>query len=184
MLVLSQIASGIGWFVPRAPWKDASRPFPCLNRPCGCLTYDQCWSGDCCCFTLQEKVSWARANSIIPPKHVDTLIAKNRSQPRKRTCCQTASLNDAVRGDCQNQSGCSQEHTHDLRDEAPIRWVLGMFALKCRGHAFAEFWVTGPALPAADTVTWVYEWLQDDVILLTNLWPVWTIVEPTEPPPR
>jgi len=59
--------------------KDASRLFPCQNRPCGCLTADECWKGDCCCFTLEQKLAWAEANGREPPAHVRPLVEARKA---------------------------------------------------------------------------------------------------------
>jgi hypothetical protein len=70
--------------------KDGSRPFPCQNRPCGCLTADECWKGDCCCFTLEEKLAWAEANGIEPPEHVRPLVESRKgrqAKPKWKSCC-------------------------------------------------------------------------------------------------
>jgi hypothetical protein len=68
--------------------------YPCQSRPCGCLTSEQCWAGDCCCFTLEEKVAWADANGVNPPEHVRPLIESRRSRPaqpaKKKSCCSEA----------------------------------------------------------------------------------------------
>ncbi len=49
--------------------KDTSQPFPCQNRTCGCCSADQCWK-KCCCFTNQQKVSWAEKNGVQLPRFV------------------------------------------------------------------------------------------------------------------
>ncbi|MBL8809916.1 MAG: hypothetical protein JNM43_07060 [Planctomycetaceae bacterium] len=49
--------------------KDTSEPFPCQNRPCGCSSADQCWK-KCCCFTNQQKVTWAKKNDVSIPLFV------------------------------------------------------------------------------------------------------------------
>ncbi|QJX01304.1 hypothetical protein FTUN_8948 [Frigoriglobus tundricola] len=61
--------------------KDGSRPFPCQSRPCGCLTYNECWKGDCCCFTIEEKLHWAEENGIEPPGHARALVESRKSRP-------------------------------------------------------------------------------------------------------
>src|SRR5947209_7307476 len=38
--------------------KDRSQPFPCMDRPCGCQSADECWH-HCCCTTLDERLAWA-----------------------------------------------------------------------------------------------------------------------------
>ncbi len=60
-----------------SPEKDSSEPFPCQNRPCGCLSADQCWK-KCCCFNNAQKVAWAKANNVKIPDFV--LIAAKTEQ--------------------------------------------------------------------------------------------------------
>lgn len=43
--------------------KDRSRPFPCMNKPCGCANARQCFT-KCCCNTPAETLRWARANGV------------------------------------------------------------------------------------------------------------------------
>jgi hypothetical protein len=45
--------------------KDRSRPFPCMNKPCGCRSATQCFT-NCCCHTPAETLAWARARGIEP----------------------------------------------------------------------------------------------------------------------
>lgn len=75
LLLLSMCASLFPLPLPvRSPsGKDRSLPFPCQDRPCGCMSAAQCWR-KCCCFTDQEKLAWARPttsrrrhSSLRPP---------------------------------------------------------------------------------------------------------------------
>jgi len=66
--------------------------YPCQSRPCGCLSSQQCWAGDCCCFTLEEKVSWAKEHGVNPPEQVHSLIKARQGRtasttPTKNSCC-------------------------------------------------------------------------------------------------
>src|SRR5688500_8738498 len=54
--------------------QDASQPYPCQSRPCGCSSAEKCWEGDCRCFTLAQKLAWADANGVEPPEHVRPLV--------------------------------------------------------------------------------------------------------------
>jgi hypothetical protein len=45
--------------------KDRSRPFPCMDKPCGCATAEQCFSS-CCCNTPAELLAWAEARRLDP----------------------------------------------------------------------------------------------------------------------
>lgn len=46
-----------------SPSKDRSRPFPCMDSPCGCGTAEQCFSS-CCCHSPAERLAWARAHGL------------------------------------------------------------------------------------------------------------------------
>ena len=45
--------------------KDRSRPFPCMDKPCGCGSAEQCFAG-CCCHTPAWQLAWARAHDVEP----------------------------------------------------------------------------------------------------------------------
>jgi len=45
--------------------KDRSQPFPCMDKPCGCATAEQCFKS-CCCHTPAETLAWARARGLKP----------------------------------------------------------------------------------------------------------------------
>lgn len=45
--------------------KDRSRPFPCMDKPCGCATAEQCFA-NCCCHTPAERLAWAKAHRVEP----------------------------------------------------------------------------------------------------------------------
>jgi hypothetical protein len=45
--------------------KDRSRPFPCRDRPCGCVSAEQCFK-TCCCHTPAQLLAWARRNDLEP----------------------------------------------------------------------------------------------------------------------
>jgi hypothetical protein len=72
----------------RAAAKDRSRPFPCMDKPCGCATAEQCFK-NCCCHTPAERLAWAKAHSVEPAVLV-TLerLAAKPARPRPQTCCE------------------------------------------------------------------------------------------------
>ncbi len=49
----------------RLAGKDRSKPFPCMDKACGCATADQCFTS-CCCNTPAETLAWATAHQIEP----------------------------------------------------------------------------------------------------------------------
>jgi hypothetical protein len=204
--------------------KDASRPFPCQNRPCGCLTADECWKGDCCCFTLEEKLAWADANGIEPPDHVRPLVASRKARPsplgqkNHAGCCSetaqheeapsTATTSSCCRQDapldarcCPDDNGGSEESRSDCpacaakaslesckkrlsTDRPGVRWVVGMFARKCRGEGPAGLFQLEPAVFPELTSYWLTD--RPVVSTLTDCpqWLTSTSHCPPTPPPR
>ena len=77
MVGYAVLASGLplplGMLAPRADAvadtrlaaKDRSRPFPCMDKPCGCATAEQCFA-NCCCHTPAERLAWAKAHRVAP----------------------------------------------------------------------------------------------------------------------
>ena len=97
------VALGIPMPLPTRPKQNAGVPFPCQNRPCGCLTSEQCWAGDCCCFTYEEKLRWAEANGVVPPAPV-------RRYGETRTVCRNASK---ARCSCSAEKGTAEPTVKD-----------------------------------------------------------------------
>ena len=64
----------------RSPEKDRSEPYPCMDRPCGCSSAEQCWK-KCCCFTNQQKIAWAERTGVKVPEYV--VVAAGREKTHK-----------------------------------------------------------------------------------------------------
>jgi hypothetical protein len=110
------IASGLPLAVPRAPagddaptrvTKDRSRPFPCMDKPCGCATAEQCFA-HCCCHTPAQRLAWAKAHRVEPAvlAALERRVAAQAKAPAG--CCATAD----------EASPCCTE-TDDVDLEAP-----------------------------------------------------------------
>jgi hypothetical protein len=79
--------------------KDRSRPFPCMDKPCGCATAEQCFA-NCCCHTPAQRLAWARANRVEAAvlTALEQRVAAARAPtsnchsagPRGARCCATA----------------------------------------------------------------------------------------------
>lgn len=67
-----------------SPQKDRSEPYPCMDRPCGCVSAAQCWK-QCCCFTNQQKVAWAEENRVTVPESVVAAAAQENAQETAAT---------------------------------------------------------------------------------------------------
>jgi hypothetical protein len=75
----------------RLAGKDRSRPFPCMDKPCGCATAEQCLSS-CCCNTPAELLAWAKANRVDPATlmALQQRAAAPRPAPAAGSCCSAA----------------------------------------------------------------------------------------------
>lgn len=172
---------------PRPNSKDASYPYPCQKRPCGCFSAEQCWAGDCCCFTLEEKLAWAEANGVEPPEHVRPLVASRKAHPgsamKHSYCCESGAEEgtqpaespsccpkadgEASPSCCGQSSGscerpeqecpacaakssakCCGKKAPVAGNESDFRWVVGIFAQRCRGEGPAGLIKLDPSVPS------------------------------------
>jgi hypothetical protein len=49
----------------RLAGKDRSRPFPCMDKACGCDTAERCFTS-CCCHSPAETLAWAKTHRVEP----------------------------------------------------------------------------------------------------------------------
>jgi len=71
--------------------KDRSRPFPCMDKPCGCATAEQCFTS-CCCNTPAQTLAWAKAHAVEPEvlaalEHRVAGGGRATTTAEKATCC-------------------------------------------------------------------------------------------------
>lgn len=153
----------------RLAGKDRSRPFPCMNKPCGCATARQCFT-KCCCNTPAETLRWARAHGVEP----DVLAALERRAGMASTVNVAAAAGD--RGCCivatkPRESCCATDRETLAQDREPARAEdevaqrselahggevategegtagLSLRAMLACGGIVAEWLVVGAALP-------------------------------------
>jgi hypothetical protein len=172
--LIAYLAAALGFPLPAVAAKDRSVPFPCMDHACGCLNAEQCWR-HCCCFTPEQKLAWAAAHGIVPPPHAEqpdaqpALVADLSWVPQdpatdsggcSHGAGQTSSCHQPSSA-CHHQehSGCPKPacQTQAAQKKASSRWVLGLFALGCRGSS-AAWAATGAALTPPPPVTWRPAW--------------------------
>lgn len=123
VLLFAHLVATFGWPLPSV---DTGKPrdirglYPCASRLCGCSSYDECWAGDCCCFTLQEKVDWALRHDLNFPSNVPELLSSSGGE----SCC--AKEHEA---ECPGDAG---ECCHADGQHRKPRWIVGLFAQKCK----------------------------------------------------
>ncbi|MFO0850416.1 MAG: hypothetical protein U0871_17925 [Gemmataceae bacterium] len=173
LLAVVQLMAGVGFPIPTSrASKDRSQPYPCMDRPCGCLTYEQCWAGDCCCFTLREKVAWATARGLVVPAAVG------------RSCCDPHD-GDGAGPDCRPASSDCPHCDPPAADASPAyRWVDGAMAQRCKGRSPAGWSPAGPAVPPIPATVWAFEWVPAGAVLTGNSTPISSTIDPVVPPPR
>jgi len=199
-LPLAAPAAGRGTATGHAA-KDRSRPFPCMDKPCGCATAAQCFA-NCCCFTPAERLAWARARGVEPA----VLAALERraggaSQPAAR-CCSTARRDDAACAlasfapvDPEAPEVCGEYRSlaaepaaeppgdHDTEAEPTgARVVILRDMLACGGIVTA--WLAcGAALPPPRMAAPAHDAPAGHVVLADDVAPS-VSVAPSAPPPR
>lgn len=159
-------AIGIAIPLPAATPKVATEPFPCQHHRCGCQTADQC-RRQCCCFSADQKLAWARAQGV-PEQAVVDESSRLAAGPAGKSCCHKR---DAQRG-----------ASRPVQESAPGLDFIS--AAKCQG--LATLWITlGVALPTARTapastdVPPPSDTLRSPAIRFTS-----TSFPPPVPPPR
>ncbi|MBN9120590.1 MAG: hypothetical protein J0I06_15795 [Planctomycetes bacterium] len=134
-VVLAQVVAATGAPV-LAPQKHATAspvPYPCQGHACACTSSELSWAGDCCCFTLEQKLAWAEAQGIEPPEHVRPMVEARKARKAKakpKSCCAKS----------EKPSCCSAPEPAEPKHEGeppapPVKWVAVMFAQKCRGES-------------------------------------------------
>lgn len=186
-LVCCQFASGVGFVVPARSAKDGSRPFPCMSRPCGCLTYDECWAGDCCCFTLAEKLGWAESKRITPPAHAVRAAARTGRVSERASCCRPAARTSDECPECSPGTAaktCPHAAPVPAEPGVTVRWVLGISAQRCKGHPLAGWWAAGPAVPPELPLMWAFEWVPAGAVPFADAVADILPSQPADPPPK
>jgi len=129
--------------------KDRSRPFPCMDKPCGCATAEQCFSS-CCCNSPAELLAWAEINGLDPA----TLFALQRrvaatapEAPAAACCCSSA----AEAASCCTTTESAPSHQPapaDERDSAPTpSKVISLKAMLACGGVLAGWAAAVTSLP-------------------------------------
>lgn len=155
--------------LPDAPRLGNSGPYPCQGHHCGCSA-GQCWQS-CCCYSMSEKLAWAKAHGVTPPDHV--LAAVKVAPPPKAKA--------KPRSCCASKVACAElehEHEHDTNN-----YVLGLEHAKCRGAA--THWLTlGAVLPWSPPATFVADITAGEFLPLADDSSLSRTARPLTPPPR
>jgi hypothetical protein len=201
-LIYLALASGasIGLPVPTGP--AAGERYPCEHGRCGCRTADQCWH-HCCCHSVAQRLAWAEANGVTPPRWVEEAAPPASTSRSAATCCapstpledEPAVGNHFVHesaGELAATASCCAAAPQDdaapsrcagLRcSKASPRGIVLLEALKCRGAG--DNWLgLAPALlpPIAD---WQHADAPEPAVALPVVRRLSVSMAPPTPPPR
>lgn len=171
--------------------KDQSTSYPCQNRPCGCRSAEQCWKS-CCCFSNKEKITWSKANRVIPPTYVIVAAEQEASVTvcQAEGCCteqKNSSQQECVLSSSEN-CGSSSEQADEAtsfevaHEEDETIFVLGVLVQKCQGQGLfwnSLPWAILPEVRAIVSYSGLVVWTRP-----TSTTAPQYAAEPPEPPPR
>jgi hypothetical protein len=127
----------------RLAGKDRSRPFPCMDKPCGCATAEQCFA-NCCCHTPAERLAWAKAHDV---EHsllaaLERRVSADAAQ-EAGGCCSTKKT---VPSCCASKSAPEPAQEHEQEDAPRSKSVVLRAMLAC-GGIVAQWFAAGCSLP-------------------------------------
>ncbi len=151
--------------------KDCSRPFPCMNKPCGCATAEQCFT-NCCCHTAAETLAWAKAHQVDPAV-IAALQRRVAAPPAPaasccsvpKSCCAAAAAGEEAPADslagpeiCSDYQSLATTPAVPSRvadepdaDSVSVR-VVSLRAMLACGGLVAEWLACGASLPPSPVV--------------------------------
>ncbi len=157
--LVAYLAASFGLPVPvLGARKDLSKPYPCMNNPCGCLCAEDCWR-HCCCTTPEERWAWAAANNVTPPDYAEKPGAHDDGA-ESRPC----------------------PHCHPGKAAPDPCGFPTASPLRCQGGA--TLWVTLGTTAAPPPLTWRPAVVVADRLTHFDQFPSLLARAPASPPPR
>lgn len=154
------------WIRPQqpVPGKDASVPFPCLYRTCGCRSAEDCRK-QCCCNPISKKVSGAKRHRVTVPDTVaaaaetDSQSATTDAATEPKTSSslttatsqsarQCASNSASARDCCDAGNTPAHQQTSPAQTIQPHRkWTSILKSLECRGVNLVQLMISSVVSP-------------------------------------
>jgi hypothetical protein len=139
----------------RVAGKDRSRAFPCMDKPCGCATAEQCFS-NCCCNTPAELLAWAQANRVEPGVIAALgrrLAAAGPDTTAAVSCCASTRQAEC----CADPVAELPEHCAEPAAVEPVsRHTVVLSAMLACGGIVSQWLAGGAALPPSAVVAVVF----------------------------
>lgn len=183
--------------------KDRSRPFPCMDKPCGCDSAERCFSS-CCCHTPAETLHWAKARGIEPAV-IAALERRVAAAPApaaggccaakqaKPSCCASEATAAVTQPETADEAICSDYQSMALEpgappespvDEPPASQVVILRAMLACGGIVAQWASASVTLPPPPIVTCEIPWPPVGAVAMVDERACGTGGLPDLPPPR
>jgi hypothetical protein len=176
--------------------KDRSRPFPCMDKACGCDSAERCFS-NCCCHTPAEMLAWAKARGIEPAviAALQRRVAAAAPAPAAGGCCAVKQAKpsccaaEVTESDSQDESICSEYQSLAAEpglpaDEQPATKVVILRAMLACGGIVAQWAAACVSLPPPPVVACEISWPRVGAITISDERAGGTGGAPDLPPPR
>ena len=134
--------------------KDRSRPFPCMDKPCGCATAEQCFS-NCCCNSPAELLAWAEAHHLDPATllALHGRVAATAPQAPTAACCCSSATTAASCCATTASAPAHQPAPADESDSAPLpSRMISLKAMLACGGVLAGWTAAVTSLPPPTAV--------------------------------
>jgi hypothetical protein len=187
--------------------KDRSRPFPCMDKACGCDSAERCFS-NCCCHTPAETLRWAQARGIepaviaalqrrvaaaAPAPAMGGCCAVKATQEAQPACCaaeDAALVTEADTGDdliCSEYQSLAAEPSlppESPADDQPAKNVVILRAMLACNGILAQWTAVSVSLPPPATVTCEIPWPRVGAVAIRDEGVSGMGGPPDLPPPR
>jgi len=130
--------------------KDRSRTFPCMDKPCGCATAEQCFSS-CCCNSPAELLAWAEINGLDPATlfALQRRVAATAPEAPAAACCRSSAAEAASCCATTESAPAHQPAPADEGDSAPLpSRMISLKAMLACGGVLAGWAAAVTSLPA------------------------------------
>jgi len=144
LVIAQQLLAGAGISLP-CPAADAgsAERYPCEHCGCGCRSAEQCWL-HCGCFTIQQKIAWARRNGVAVPEFIMAAAKREAAAPRKTSCGACCHRRGVPQAGGASHDVCARNDDEQAKDEnRSSRRVSWLRALRC--HGLTQQWLAAGA---------------------------------------
>ena len=147
MLIAQQLFVGTGIALPcSVAAAGSTERYPCEKCGCGCRSAEQCWA-QCCCFTNQQKIAWARQHGVAVPEFVVAAAKREAAAAEKPKCphCDRRAVPKIAVSSPDARTRSDREQRND--EQRPSGKICWLDALRC--HGLTEQWqATTPIWPS------------------------------------